>query len=150
MKYPRLPDALDRRRKLMDTDIADIRLAYAEASPFPSKRELMMRRLTGEKVQSESQWIAEVMEMYLVSYATVYYWTHDESRTAQRLKNAKVHSKVDMVDYAKHRALEMKARVARWKRYDPLKEWQYTTSARNEKRASRKTVMGKPIQRKEV
>jgi len=35
MKYPRLPEKLDLRKKLMAQDIADIQQAFEDALPFP-------------------------------------------------------------------------------------------------------------------
>jgi len=146
MKYPKLHETSDLRKKLMAQDIADIRRAYEQALPFHTKSEIMKRRQSGLEVHSKAQWISQIMEMYQVSYHTIYYWTHDDYRAEKMIKNAKAHSKENGIeDYERHRAKESKRRVERWARNASLREWHYVTSARNEKRSNRKTVSGKPI-----
>jgi len=146
MKYPRLPEKLDLRKKLMAQDIADIQQAYAEAMPFPTKSEVMKRRHAGLETLSESQWIAEIMEMYQVSYHTVYYWTHDEYRDEKMLKNAKAHGKTkDLEDYEAHRANEIRARARRMKLHPDLGDYHAVQSATNEKRSQRHTCKGRPL-----
>ena len=150
MKYPRLPENVDLRKKLMASDIADIQKAYEDALPFPTQSEVMKKRKMGIEVQSKTQWINEIMELYGVSYHTVYYWTNTEYREYKMEQNAKAHSKADLEDYEKHRAIEIKRRVERWSRNSELREWHYQTSARNEKRAVRHTVMGKPLEKRKT
>jgi hypothetical protein len=146
MKYPKLPESLDLRKKLMAQDIADIQRAYKEASPFPSQSECAKRRRLGLAVQSESQWITKMMEVYQVSYHTIYYWVRDDYREYKRGKNAKAHSKADLKDYRKHVANELEYRRARWNRFPA--QWDYHTvqSAKNEKRTNRYTVHGQTLE----
>lgn len=147
MKYPKLPEELDLRKKLLAQDILDIRIAYEKAEPsFPkSLSELMKRRrLEGLGVQSETQWINEIAEMYEVSYATVYYWIKDDSRAKQRLKNAQNHKR-DSFDYERHVAREIVNRKKRWQRYSPLWDYHALQAAKNEKRSKRLTYKGKAL-----
>lgn len=148
MKYPRLPEGLDLRKKLMAQDIAAIQQAYAEASPFPTKSELMKRRLAGIETQSKTQWIREMMEMYQVSFHTVYYWTHDEYRASKMLKNAKAHNKADISpeDYKAHGEHRKKSRLLAFQRFPLQKDFHALTSAKSEKRSKRYTYKGKPIE----
>ena len=145
MKYPRLSDKQDLRRKLLYADIADIRKAYDDACPFPTKSELMRRRHRGEEVESLRQWLTEIAEIYAVSVSTIKYYTDDQYNEQMKAKNAKAHSKVDLADYEAHKAAEIKNRMNRWQRNAALREWHYRISAKNEKRRPRYTVMGKPL-----
>lgn len=145
MRYPRLPEELDLRKKLTAEDIVDIQQAYEDAAPFPSRSEVMKRRHLGLDTQSESQWIKEIMEMYDISYHTVYYWTHDEYRAAKMLKNAKAHSKADMKDYEDHRAKEIIGRAKRRKINSALVDYMAVQAAMHEKRSKRHSYKGIPL-----
>jgi len=132
MKYPRLPEKLDLRKKLMAQDIADIQQAYAEALPFPTRSEILRRRnLKLGSVQSKTQWIHEIMEIYDVSFHTVYYWTHDEYRAEKMLINAK----------RKHEYEESRKRqrIEAFKRFPLQYEFNKVLSAKWEKRTRRHT-----------
>ena len=150
MKYPKLTPDQDLRRKLMDEDIADIRQAYEDALPFPSKSEVLRALGTGHAMESEHRWMRDVAEMYGVSYSTISYYVNDEYHAKMLTKNAKAHNKANMDDYEAHRAAEVKRRVERWDRNDDLREWHYRVSAKHEKRAKRITVLGKPLDDKET
>ena len=132
MKYPRLSDKQDLRRKLMDEDIASLKVSYAKDHPF--------------KGTSYRQWAMGKASELGVSDGTIFYHTNDSYNAKMKAKNAKAHSKVaDPKDYARHRAQESKRRVERWDRNSDLREWHYRVSAKNEKRVQRKTVLGKPL-----
>jgi|6_EtaG_2_1085325.scaffolds.fasta_scaffold01456_1 hypothetical protein len=132
MKYPKLSDKQDLRRKLMDKDIASLKVAHAKDYPF--------------KGMSYRKWaIAKASELG-VSPATIYYHTDASYQAKMRVKNAKAHSKAhNPEDYQAHRSNEIKSRMSRWHRNPALREWHYNVSAKNEKRSQRKTVMGKPL-----
>jgi len=87
----------------------------------------------------------ELAQAYSVSCHTIYYWIKDTYREHKREQNAAAHSKENMDDYKKHKADELRRRAERWKRYDPQRVWHARTSARNEKRAKRRTVLGEPL-----
>mgnify|MGYP004452378005 CR=1 FL=1 len=130
MKYPKLADKNDLRRKLMDKDIASLKVAYTQRP----------------KAISERQWRIKMAKALGVSPATVQYHTDLEYQGKMKAKNAKAHSKTnDPEDYARHREQEIKRRVERWSRNPALREWHYRTSAKNEKRTNRKTVLGKEL-----
>jgi hypothetical protein len=131
MRYPRLADKQDMRRKLMESDIEYLKLAYAQRPPSISNR----------------QWYMAMASEYGVSPSTIQYHTDMSYQANMKAKNAKAHSKIDMADYERHRANESKRRVERWSRNSQLREWHYVTSARNEKRVVRKTVLGKLLEK---
>jgi|TARA_R110000824_G_scaffold92463_3_gene224328 hypothetical protein len=131
MKYPQLTDRQDLRRKLLDADIANLKTSYAMDYPFAGS--------------SYRQWYIARASEYGVSAGTIQYHTNMAYQAQMKAKNAKAHSKANMADYEAHRATEMVNRMERWGRNPKLREWHYNLSAKNEKRAVRKTVMGKPI-----
>jgi len=132
MKYPRLADRQDLRRKLMDTDIASLKTDYARDYPF--------------RGTSARQWYIARASEYGVSPSTIQYHTDMDYQAQMKAKNAKSHSKAnDLAGYEAHRAAEMVNRIDRWARNPKLREWHYNVSAKNEKRVVRKLVMGKPI-----
>jgi|TARA_R110000824_G_scaffold92059_2_gene223579 hypothetical protein len=131
MKYPRLSDKQDLRRKLMDADIASLKVAYAVRPTEISER----------------QWRIKMALSLGVSPSTIAYHTNPDYRAKMLVKNRKAHSKaVDPEDYARHRAEEIKHRQNRLERNPDLREWHYQVSAKNEKRTQRTTVLGKPLQ----
>jgi len=131
MKYPKLSDKQDLRRKLMDEDIASLKIAHAKDYPFHGT--------------SYYQWkVAKALEFGVSSF-TIYYHTDPNFQAKIKAKNAKAHSKANMDDYENHRATESKRRVERWSRNPDLREWHYQVSAKNEKRTKRKTVLGQPL-----
>ena len=132
MKYPRLADKQDLRRKLMDEDIVDLKAEYAGTYPF--------------RGSSYRRWAIAKGSKLGVSLTTIYYHTNPSYQAKMKAKNAKAHSKVNMSDYEAHRASETKRIVERWDRNPALREWHYMQSAKHEKRTKRKTVMGKPIE----
>ncbi|PHQ84127.1 MAG: hypothetical protein COB65_06305 [Thalassobium sp.] len=129
MKYPKLVDKNDLRRKLMDKDIASLQIAHAKKPIAVSAR----------------QWRIKMAKTLGVSPATVQYHTDPDYQAKMKAKNAKAHSKDNPEDYANHRAQESKRRVERWDRSPDLREWHYVISAKNEKRTVRKTVLGKEL-----
>lgn len=131
MKYPKLSDKNDLRKKLMDADVSDLKASYAKAYPFVGT--------------SYRQWRLGKASEYGVSPSTIQYHTDDKYQLMMKAKNAKAHSKDDIADYRRHRAMESSRRVERWSRNPKLREWHYVTSARNDKRANRKSVLGKPL-----
>ena len=132
MKYPKLADKNDLRRKLMDEDIACLKTSYTKDYPF--------------KGSSYRQWAMAQASELRVSEATIYYHTNPDYQAKMKTKNARAHSKAhDLEDYEAHRAAEIQLRMRRWDRNPDLREWHYNVSAKNEKRAKRKTVMGKPL-----
>lgn len=109
MDYPKLTDKQDLRRKLMDTDIAALQAAYTRDYPFEV---------------SYRQWAIGQARSLDIHFATVYYYTNDSYRAKMMAKNVKAHSKAnDPVDYAKHRATEIRSRAARRKRNPALVAW---------------------------
>ena len=132
MKYPKLSDKQDLRRKLMDEDIASLKVSYANDYPFHGT--------------SYRQWAIAMAAEFGVSPATIYYHTDASYQAKMKAKNAKVHSKAaDPADYALHRAAEIRHRMNRWHRNPALREWHYQVSAKNDKRTKRKTVLGQPL-----
>lgn len=132
MKYPRISDSQDLRRKLLDKDIVALKAAYTLDYPFQGS--------------SYRKWVIAKASELGVSPSTVYYHTDASYQAKMKAKNAKAHSKADMADYVAHRAAEIKRRVGRWDRNPALREWHYQVSAKAQKRGKRKTVMGKPIE----
>ena len=133
MKYPKLSDKQDLRRKLMDKDIESLKVSHAKDYPF-----------TGI---SYHKWSMAKASEYGVSSATIQYHTDASYRAKMKAKNAKAHSKAnDLKDYEAHRAAEIKQRLNRWNRNPDLRAWHYKVSAKNEKRAKRKTVLGEPLE----
>ena len=145
MKYPKLPEELDLRKKLLSQDIKDIQQAYMSALPFPPQGELARARREDPSVQSKRQWILDIAQMYGVSAHTIYYWTHDDYRAMKMLKNAKAHSKANLEDYEAHRAAEIKGRARRMKTNPKLADYHAVQSAKNERRSNRQTVKGTPL-----
>ena len=132
MKYPKLSDKQDLRRKLMDKDISSLKVSYAKDYPF--------------KGMSYRKWAIGKASELGVSSATIYYHTDVSYQAKMKAKNAKAHSKAnDLKDYEAHRTAEIKHRKDRWDRNPKLREWNYQISAKNEKRSNRKTVLGKPL-----
>jgi len=134
MKYPRLPQELDKRKKLLDKDIKDIQKAYKQALPFPTRKELDSARKLGIDIQSEHQWINEIAEMYNVGYSTVYYWTHSEHRAEKRMIIAKRRHKTQY-----QRKLNRLEAAKRYPLQDIFKE---LLSAKHDKRKNRHTFKG--------
>lgn len=134
MKYPKLVDKDDLRRKLMDKDVVALKVSYAKASPFVGS--------------NYNQWRLVKAHEYGVSPATIQYHTDDNYQARQKAKNANAHSKDNVEDYENHRAKESRRRVERWGRNPKLRQWHYEVSARNEKRAKRKSVLGEPLEGK--
>ena len=143
--YPRLPEELDLRKKLLAADIKAIRKEFQERGPYHNKSEITRRWRLGLSWNSERKVMLELAWRYSVSYHTIYYWVKDSYRAWKREQNAKAHSKENMADYVEHRATEIKRRVERWRRYSPQWEWNARMSAKNEKRSKRKTSLGKPL-----
>ena len=143
--YPRLPEELDLRKKLLAADIEVIRREFHERGPYHIRSEITRRVRKGLPWNSETQVMLDLAQRYGVSYHTIYYWVKDEYREYKRGQNTKVHSKEDRDDYVKHRALESKKRVERWKRYSPQWRWHARVSARSETRCKRRTVLGEPL-----
>lgn len=133
MKYPKLLDKNDLRKKLMDSDVTNLKVSYANAYPFIGT--------------SYRQWRLGKAGEYNVSPATIQYHTDEKYQALMKAKNAKAHSKDDMADYEQHRQMESNRRVERWSRNPKLREWHYIISANNEKRTPRKSVLGKPLER---
>ena len=131
MKYPRLSDQQDLRRKLMDEDIEALKISYASDYPFHGT--------------SYHQWKVAKAAEYGVSPSTIYYHTDASNQAKVKRKNANAHSKANMDDYENHRASESKRRVERWSRNPDLREWHYQVSAKNDKLRKRKTVFVKPL-----
>jgi len=132
MKYPKLVDKNDLRRKLLDSDIASLKVTYVKAYPF--------------KGTSYRQWAIAQASALGVSPSTIYYHTDASYQAKMKAKNAKAHSKTrDIEDYEAHRAAEIQQRMNRWGRNPDLREWHYQVSAKNEKRSQRKTVLGKAL-----
>ena len=134
MKYPRLEDKDDLRKKLMDHDVEELKIGYANAYPFEGS--------------SYRKWRLVKAHEYGVSPSTIQYHTDDDYQAKQRAKTAKAHSKDNMEDYERHRSQEIKRRVERWGRNPKLRAWHYEVSARNEKRTPRKTSLGRIVERK--
>ena len=84
MKYPRLPEKLDKRKKLMEKDKEDIRLAYKQAQPFPTRKELHRARKLGLELQSRTDWYKEVAEMYSVSINRIHCVTEPDYHERQK------------------------------------------------------------------
>jgi len=132
MKYPKLSDKQDLRRKLMDKDITFLKVSHAKDYPF--------------KGTSYRQWAMGKASVLGVSPATIYYHTDASYQSKMKAKNAKAHSKEkDLEDYEHNRAKEIQLRMNRWARNPALREWHYIVSAKNEKRSQRKTVLGKTL-----
>ena len=110
MRYPRLADKQDMRRKLMESDIEYLKLAYAQRPPSISNR----------------QWYMAMASEYGVSPSTIQYHTDMSYQANMKAKNAKAHSKIDMADYERHRANESKRRVERWSRNSQLRDKEFT------------------------
>ena len=145
MPYPRLPEDKDKRKKLMARDIAAIRKAYAALAPFPTKSEVLKSRHTEHPLLSETRWMEDMATLYGVGTFAIYYHIKDEYRAHKMRLNAKAHSKANMEDYVRHREKEMKQRMDRLHRHDPIRKWHYQTAARNEKRTKRTKVMGEQV-----
>ena len=137
MKYPRLPEELDKRKKLLHIDIKDIQKAYNESLPFPTRSELDRVRKIGIDIQSETQWITEIAEIYSVGYSTVYYWTHSEHRAEKRMINAK--RKNDTQEERERHKLNKRKAAKRYPLQAIFKEF---LSAKYEKRRNRHTYKG--------
>jgi len=91
LKYPRLPETLDRRKKLMEEDKASIRLAYKQAEPFPTRKELhQARKFFGIILQSKSDWRKERAEMYGVDVTTIRIWTDEQQRQKVLIRSRKI------------------------------------------------------------
>tara|TARA_R100000306_G_C4321530_1_gene115386 strand:+ start:47 stop:643 length:597 start_codon:yes stop_codon:yes gene_type:complete len=84
MKYPRLPEKLDKRKKLMEKDKEDIRLAYKQAQPFPTLKELHRARKLGLELQSRTDWYKEVAEMYSVNRHSIHHVTEPDYNERRR------------------------------------------------------------------
>ena len=106
MKYPRLKDTQDLRRKLMDTDIADIQTAY---------------RIRPDGI-SDHGWYGQMASIYGVDRNTIKYYCDMDYQAKMKAKNANAHSKADMDDYIAHRDAEVKRRVGRWNRNPSLRQ----------------------------
>lgn len=145
MNYPRLPENLDLRRKLLQSDIFSIREQFEARRPYHTKAEISRRRSLGLPWNSERQALLDLAGKYCVSYHSIYYWVKDGYRDRKRAYNAESHSKANLPDYEAHRAKEIRNRAARFRRYKPQGEWHAVVSALNEKRHTRHTVRGKAL-----
>lgn len=143
--YPRLPETLDLRRKLLSSDIVAIRKEFETGAPYHNRAEIGRRMRIGLAWNSEAAMMRMLAAQYNVSYHTIYYWVKDEYRKYKQGQNALAHSKADMSDYVQHRERESKARVERWRRYYPQWRWHARESAKSEKRSRRHSVLGETL-----
>ncbi|MEM2259970.1 MAG: hypothetical protein QXR88_01725 [Candidatus Pacearchaeota archaeon] len=129
-KYPKLPPELDKRRKLMPEDIKEIRRLFNE----------LITHMT------ERQAILKLAEEYGVSYATIYYWTHDKYRKEKRKKNVLTKAKW-WEKHGRDLKKEVELRKERWERFPQQKIWHFLISTKNEKRCKRHTFYGIPFKK---
>jgi len=86
MKYARLSKRLDRRKKLIAQDIADIQKAYQQALPFPTQNELRRAHKRGFELQGKTAWYKEIAEMYGVGISAIQRWANEEQRHKRYLQ----------------------------------------------------------------
>ena len=93
-----------------------------------------MRRLRADGLT-----YARIGKQFNVSYSTALYWCNDESRKKQRLKNAKrkhnAQEKIIKIDRETKRRKRLFKENPKWKTHNAIQ------SAKDEKRANRKTIM---------
>ena len=87
MKYPRLSDRQDLRRKLMDKDIASLKVAHAKDYPF--------------KGISYRKWTMAKASELGVSPATICYHTNPNYQAKMKAKNSKAHMSEELATQAK-------------------------------------------------
>ena len=134
MKYPRLQDKDNLSRKLSDTDIQHIQESFQQDLSHGYTA-------TGSR--------NKLAQQYHVTYSTIYYWTNDNFRQAKRKKDNAYWSQQKIRDpdnWYVHKKQEITRRKARMQRNPDLKLWHAVVTAKNEKRCTRKTLKGKPLQ----
>lgn len=141
MKYPRLPENLDLRKKLLAKDIEEMQ------AEWPS--------LVSEKGHSKRSASIFLAGRYGVSPSTILYHCDEVYRVQMMAKNAKAHAKsIGLADYEAHRTKEVENRQRRIKRNPSLRLYHDVQSAKNEHRLrkdgvtplKRHTVKGIPLE----
>lgn len=92
---------------------------------------------------SKTNFFKMLAKKYNISYHTVYYWLNDNYRKKKREKNAKIRK--NLAQYEKYIKYSIKRRKELWNQVPYTYIEHLLISAKNEKRANRKTIYGKSI-----
>ena len=149
MKYPRLPEELDLRRKLLSKQIEEIRERYEEVkSSFARSAEVSRALKLGLPLpMSRTRWLIVIAGEYGVSRFQIWYWVNEEYRSKKRdqSKHSGDKEKIGEVRYKLRMKRETTRKRARIHRYAPLVLWEGFQSAKHEKRHRRISVKGIPL-----
>ena len=98
LKFPRLSQELDRRKKLMDEDIKEIRI-----------------------LKEKGLSMVEIAKMYNVSYSSIYFWTNKKFREKVRKDAAQYRRGPEAI--IRHRKISKKSMEYKLKVNPALKEY---------------------------
>ncbi len=131
MKYPRLPESQDLRKKIFKSDEKVI-------------RKLVRLKMMREDISFYGA-CASVAKLFNVTSFTIRYHISSDYRKQINEKNNKYDRDRRRVNYREHKKREILLRANRMKRNKKLVLWNQVVTANNEKRCRRKTVLGQSL-----